>query len=203
MSPESAIFSPTVGSYLFLLRQSSLTWQSIGHVQRLSEATSGTRAIVVSQLHFQLRPTRVGCLVESRLPTSFPLTSVSIHPSACTVFDSPPEDIPRSDVSLFQLLIKRQNGVYAWPDTLEAWMPVPDDPTRTVFGVWNDRAVAIQLNRRHRLAVGDLQSGDALSMELYQLHPHWHVEELELEFFQIDMYFTMKSRGPRTPLESG
>jgi hypothetical protein len=58
----------------------------------------------------------------------------------------------------------------------------------SVFGAWDEYTPAKQLNGNHQLAIKNLRSGDTLTMEFYACS----TPELELEFFQIDMYFTTR-----------
>ncbi|KAF9232068.1 hypothetical protein BU15DRAFT_67789 [Melanogaster broomeanus] len=68
---------------------------------------------------------------------------------------------------------------------------IPLEPPTTVFGVWDQYTPAEQLNGRQRLAVKDLTCGDMLRL----VFAPWveTTDAIELEFFQIDMYFTMRA----------
>ncbi|KAF9231048.1 hypothetical protein BU15DRAFT_68666 [Melanogaster broomeanus] len=68
---------------------------------------------------------------------------------------------------------------------------VPLEPPRTVFRVSDEYIHAVQPNGRERLAVKDLTCGDSLSLVF---SPWEDVSgRVELEFIQIDMYFTMRA----------
>ncbi|KIJ06704.1 hypothetical protein PAXINDRAFT_103259 [Paxillus involutus ATCC 200175] len=112
----------------------------------------------------------------------------------------PVVDIYTSGYGELKLLIKRQKAMYTLPYRL-CVRPASLDPAETEFVVWDNHTAAVQLNRGHQLVLEDLRSGDALSMEFWRCAGS--SEELELEFFQIDMYFAMRSTDPPTPLASG
>ncbi|KIJ09033.1 hypothetical protein PAXINDRAFT_102380 [Paxillus involutus ATCC 200175] len=112
----------------------------------------------------------------------------------------PVVDIYTSGYGELKLLIKRQKAMHTLPYRL-CVRPASLDPAQTEFVVWDNHTAAVQLNRGHQLVLEDLRSGDALSMEFWRCAGS--SEELELEFFQIDMYFAMRSTDPPTPLASG
>ncbi|KAF9230652.1 hypothetical protein BU15DRAFT_83361 [Melanogaster broomeanus] len=92
-----------------------------------------------------------------------------------------------------QLLIRRQGMVYAVPFELVVEHAHFAPPT-TVFGVWDACTPAVQLNGKQQLAVDGLTSGDTLTLSLVPPPGRLtkDVGRVELEFFQIDMYFTMR-----------
>ncbi|KAF9231978.1 hypothetical protein BU15DRAFT_81763 [Melanogaster broomeanus] len=94
------------------------------------------------------------------------------------------------DHGTIQLSICRQNVVYNVPVYLRV-ESVPLVPPRTVFGVWDDYTAAEQLDGGQQMAVKDLTCGDTLRLALI---PDVDASgRVELEFFQIDMYFTMRA----------
>ncbi|KAF9238214.1 hypothetical protein BU15DRAFT_75375 [Melanogaster broomeanus] len=100
------------------------------------------------------------------------------------VSNRPHEDVLRK----IQLSIRHLGVLYAVPTDVYV-ENVPDERSKTVFGVWDAYTSAVQLNGRQRLAVKDLTCGDTLSL----VFPPWEPinDRVELEFLQIDMYFTM------------
>ncbi|KAF9231045.1 hypothetical protein BU15DRAFT_82883 [Melanogaster broomeanus] len=89
-----------------------------------------------------------------------------------------------------RLSIRRQSTVYTVPVHLQV-ESVPLEPPRTIFDVWDEHTPAVQLNGREQLSVKDLTCGDSLSLVFA---PWEHAPgRVELEFFQIDMYFTMRA----------
>ncbi|KAF9244218.1 hypothetical protein BU15DRAFT_59544 [Melanogaster broomeanus] len=93
------------------------------------------------------------------------------------------------DDGTIQLSICRQNVVYNVPVYLRV-ESVPLVPPRTVFGVWDDYTALEQLDGGQQMAVKDLTCGDTLRLALI---PDVDASgRVELEFFQIDMYFTMR-----------
>ncbi|KAF9233772.1 hypothetical protein BU15DRAFT_79797 [Melanogaster broomeanus] len=101
------------------------------------------------------------------------------------VFSCKPQGIDLDLSWDIQLSIRRQNVVYAVPLNIFVEC-VPFKPSRTDFGVWDEYTPEVQLNGRQRLAIEDIRSGDTLILELRRWKP-----ELELEFFQIEVYFRM------------
>ncbi|KAF9235441.1 hypothetical protein BU15DRAFT_77937 [Melanogaster broomeanus] len=89
-----------------------------------------------------------------------------------------------------RLSVRHQNEVYAVRCDVEV-ESVPLEPPRTVFDVWDEHTPAVQLNGRELLAVKDLTCGNSLGLVF---SPWEDVSgRVELEFFQIDMYFTMRT----------
>ncbi|KAF9232179.1 hypothetical protein BU15DRAFT_81523 [Melanogaster broomeanus] len=89
-----------------------------------------------------------------------------------------------------ELSIRRQNVVYTMPVYLQVESG-PLEPPRTASSMWDGYTPAVQRKGRQWLAVKDLTCGDTLSLVL---DPCDHVTSgVELEFFHIDMCFTMRA----------
>ncbi|KAF9237451.1 hypothetical protein BU15DRAFT_75996 [Melanogaster broomeanus] len=93
---------------------------------------------------------------------------------------------------LIELSIRRQNVEYAVPvDIRVETQSHPLELPRTAFKVWDEYTPAEQLNGRQRLVVEDLTCGDMLSLEFPTTQEF--ADGTELEFFQINTYFTMRA----------
>ncbi|KAF9231120.1 hypothetical protein BU15DRAFT_82805 [Melanogaster broomeanus] len=102
----------------------------------------------------------------------------------------------------FKLSIQHQKVVYALPLGLN--VKRPHELPRTEFCAWDRYTPAKQWNGSQQLAVKDLTSGDTLSLRIESCEGHpSESDALELEFFQIDMYFTMSPTDDDPPSSIG